>query len=116
MRWIYGSRSESVEPLVRSQNPDLNTLREIVKTDRGVTALRKGVPLQRAFEISVGDERRFSDALALAKESILQAKATVTTGYKGDTEQYEIVTDILSVINSMREEMKTKRRGRKHGV
>lgn len=111
MRWIYGSKEDGIEPLVRSQNPDLNTLREVVKTDRGVTALRKNVPLNRAFEISIGDERRFRDAITLAKENIQQAKGTVTTGYKGDKELFEVVDDIISVAESIRNEMKSKRRG-----
>jgi hypothetical protein len=111
MRWIYGSKADNVEPLVKSQNPDLNTLREVVGTERGITALRKGLPLHRAQEISIGDERRFRDAVTLAKENIQQAKATVTTGYKGDRELYEVVDDIINVAESVREEMKPKRRG-----
>jgi DNA-binding Lrp family transcriptional regulator len=31
MKWIYGSKEEEVEPLVKRQNPDLNILREVVK-------------------------------------------------------------------------------------
>jgi hypothetical protein len=113
MGWIYGSKAEDIEPLVKSQNPDLNTLREVIKTDRGVTALRKGVPLHRAQEISIGDERRFRDAITLAKENIQQAKATVTTGYKGDRDLYEVVDDIINVAESIREEMRPKRRGQR---
>jgi hypothetical protein len=88
-------------------------LREVIKTDRGVTALRKNLPLHRAYEISIGDERRFRDAITLAKENIQQAKATVTTGYKGDTELYDVVDDIINVAESIREEMKPKRRGQR---
>ena len=113
MRWIYGSREEEIEPLVKSQNPDLNILREVIKTDRGVTALRKNVPLHRAHDISIGDERRFRDALTLAKDNVQQAKATVTTGYKGDKELYEVIDDIINVAESIKEEMKTKRRGQR---
>jgi hypothetical protein len=113
MRWIYGSKEDEVEPLVKSQNPDLNTLREVVKTDRGVTALRKNVPLYRAYEISVGDERRFRDSVTLAKENIQQAKATVTTGYKGDKELFEVVEDIVNVAQSVKDEMRPKRRGQR---
>lgn len=113
MRWIYGSKAEGIEPLVKSQNPDLNVLREVVKTARGVTALRKGVPLNRAHEISIGDERRFREALTLAKDNVQQAKATVTTGYKGDKELYEVVDDIISVAESIKAEMKPKRQGQR---
>jgi hypothetical protein len=113
MRWIYGSKEEEIEPLVKSQNPDLNILREVVKTTRGVTALRKNLPLHRAYEISIGDERRFRDAITLAKEHIQQAKATVTTGYKGDKELFEVVEDVINVAESVKEEMRAKRRGQR---
>jgi len=106
MLWIYGSKTAGVAPLVQSQNPDLNTLREIVGNKQGVAALRRGVPLSRAFEISIGDERRFRESVAVAKESILQAKGTVTTGYKGQSDLHEMVVDILSVTQSILDEMK----------
>jgi hypothetical protein len=113
MRWIYGSKKDDVEPLVKSQNPDLNILREVIKTDRGVIALRKGVALSRAHDISIGDERRFRDAVTLAKEHLQQAKATVTVGYKGDDELLEVVGDIESIASSMLQEMRPKRRAKR---
>lgn len=113
MRWIYGSKSEDVEPLVKKQNPDLNTLRDVIGTERGRTALRRNVPLSRAHEISVGDEQRFRDSVTLAKEHVQQAKATVTTGYKGDKEPWTTVEAIISTATSIRDEMAPKRRAQR---
>lgn len=59
MLWIYGSRAKKKEPLVESQYPDLNILREVIKAPEGISALRAGYSLERAHEISIGDTQRF---------------------------------------------------------
>ncbi|MCI0561877.1 MAG: ParB N-terminal domain-containing protein, partial [Nitrososphaera sp.] len=84
MIWFYGSKAEKRPPLIQSQNPDLNTLREIISEPRGVTALKAGLSLQRSHEISIGDERRFRNALVRAKEELQIADGTIVTGYSGE--------------------------------
>ena len=59
MLWIYGSHAKKKEPLVESQYPDLNILREVIKAPEGISALRAGYSLERAHEISIGDTQRF---------------------------------------------------------
>ena len=51
MTWLYGRKSSGIEPLVRTQNPDLNTLRVAISKAPALSALRSGYPLQRAYEI-----------------------------------------------------------------
>lgn len=108
MVWLYGSKSANKEPIVRSQNPDLNTLREVISKPEGLRALRGGASLERAYEVGIGDKERFQVALARAKEDLLQAKATVTTGYAGESDLYDLVVDIVSVVETIRAEMETK--------
>ncbi|MFH1647520.1 MAG: hypothetical protein ABID71_07555 [Chloroflexota bacterium] len=105
MLWLYGKKSEGKEPLVQSQNPDLNHLRQAISKPTALSALRSGYPLIRAFEISIGDKRRFSDALTSAKEELQQAKATVTTGYGGDEDLFSVSSDIIRVAQSIKDEM-----------
>jgi len=105
MLWLYGSRSGERPPLVRTQNPDLNTLRVVISTARGLAALRAGFSLDRAHEISLGDERRFREALTRAKEELQQAKATVTTGFGGEADLFETIEDIIQVAGTVRTEM-----------
>ncbi len=40
MIWLYGSRQEGKEPVVRTQNPDLNKLREVISSHPAIAALR----------------------------------------------------------------------------
>jgi len=71
--WLYGKNSSNTDSLIRSQNPDLKTLDTILLTDAGVKALRDGLPLNVARDISEGDERLFRKALQEAKQSLQRA-------------------------------------------
>lgn len=106
MLWLYGSRSAKIPALVRTQNPDLNRLRESIASKNGLGALRAGLSLDRAYEASVGDTRRFASALARSKDDLQEAKATVTTGYDGAADLLEQMESILEIAISVRDEMK----------
>jgi hypothetical protein len=106
--WLYGNRKAGIEPVIRSQNPDLNRLRAVIGSSSGISALRSGYSLDRSHEISVGDERRFREALNRAKEELMQAKGTVTTGYHGEPELLDTMRDVLLVANTIEQEMSTK--------
>jgi hypothetical protein len=105
MQWLYGSKSRDIEPLVKSQNPDLNILREVIAKPQGVSALRSGLSLSQASDIARGDKRRFQDAITRAKEELLQARATVTTGATKDELQKQIVEDIYKLAKSIYDEI-----------
>jgi len=105
MTWLYGKRSTNTQPIVRSQNPDLNRLREVVGNAAAVAALRAGYSLETAHDISIGDDRRFREALTAAKEELQQAKGTVTTGYAGETDLMEMIDDISLLVASIQSEM-----------
>lgn len=108
MIWIYGSRTEKIEPLVRSQNPDLNILREVLGDRRALSAIRAGYSLGRAHEVAIGDERRFQDSLTRAKEDLMEAQGTVTLGYKGDEDHFRFMTDVLAIARTLHSTMEKK--------
>lgn len=108
MIWLYGSRSAQKEPIVRSQNPDLNRLREVVSKKNSLSALRSGVSLERAVEIGIGDQRRFREALTRAKDDLQQAKATVTTGYMGEQDLSDTMNEIVQYAEALKGEMDQK--------
>src|SRR5271165_800657 len=70
MLWLYGRDSSDTPSLIRSQNPDLKTLDTVLLTESGVKALRDGLPLTVAHDISQGDERLFRQALQQAKQAL----------------------------------------------
>ncbi len=67
MVWLYGKKSLGKSPVVQTQNPDLNILREVISKPESLSALRSGYPLERAQDVAIGDRRRFRDALTSAK-------------------------------------------------
>jgi hypothetical protein len=109
LTWLYGSKAEGKDPLIRSQNPDLRILREVISKPKALSALRTWKSLDKAYEVSAGDERRFADAVAKAKEYLVQAVGTVTTGYSGDDDLYETVNDTGEIVGTLKEEMRKKR-------
>lgn len=108
MTWLFGSRTENKSPVVQTQNPDLGHLRQIISNKQALYGLRSGLTLRRSYEISQGDERRFQEALVRAKDSLQEAKATVTTGYKGEKDMLNVMDGILNLAKSISNEMTTK--------
>lgn len=94
LRWLYGSKKDSLRPVVQSQNPDLRLLDDVLSNDRGAVALRKGLPLEVSLEISKGDERVFREALVTAKAALQKARGTVLTGYSGNQDLLAMAKDI----------------------
>jgi ParB-like chromosome segregation protein Spo0J len=108
MVWLFGSRSEGKSPVVEKQNPHLRYLRLALGNRQALYALRSGISLQRAYEISLGDDRRFQEALVRAKDAMQEAKATVTTGYKGEKDMLKVMDGLLDLANSISKEMRQK--------
>ncbi|MBM3473363.1 MAG: hypothetical protein FJX75_08860 [Armatimonadetes bacterium] len=106
MLWLYGSRSQNRPPLIQTQHRDMALLRQAISTPRGVVALEAGLPLRRAFEISVGDDRRFADMLLQAREYLQQAMRLVATGYKGEEDPWRTLTGILKTTDTLHELMR----------
>jgi hypothetical protein len=109
MTWLFGSKERGIAPVVQTQAPDLSHLRAVVSSPLALNALRSGIRLERAFAISLGDERRFEDSLAAAKDSLQEAKGTVTTGYHGSKELLDQMDSILLLGASIRDEMRITR-------
>ena len=109
MKWIYGSQAEGVQPVIRTQHPDLGYLRRILGSQPAVALLRSGYPLASALDESIGDKRRFREAIFAAKQELQKAKATVTTGYTDDEEVLETVEGLVATLETIRDEMAKKR-------
>ncbi len=103
LRWIYGSKSQGVQPLVQTQSPDLNTLREVVRSTDAVAALRSGLGLSTAYRVAQGADVLLRDALIAAREHLQDASGLLVTGYSGETdlrshaqESADLAEDILT--------------------
>jgi hypothetical protein len=106
--WLYGNRLKNIEPVVRKQQPDLWRLQVILSRPKAESALRSGYSLEVAYEIGLGDARRLKDSLVTAKEELQRARGS-SIAYRGEDELYQILSDIIELVNSMKKEMDEKR-------
>jgi hypothetical protein len=110
MVWLYGRDSSDTQSLIRSQNPDLKTLDTILLTEAGVKALRDGLPLSVAHDISQGDERIFRQALQQAKQALQKAHGTLTTGFtSSEDDVLKIAEDVDSLAHALVDAMVAKK-------
>lgn len=58
--WLFGSKSKNKQPVVKSQNPDLRILDEVLTSKNGLAALRQGMPLEVSRKLGRGDEKLLS--------------------------------------------------------
>lgn len=103
--WLYGSKERELAPLIRSQNPDLRQLDEVLKSKDGIASLRAGVPLKTALDISRGDERRLREAIVLAEEKLKEARGLIPTGYQGDKDLLTRARAISIIADAILEEV-----------
>ncbi len=105
--WLYGSHSNSIEPLVKSQNPHLRQLDEALRSPRGIAALRSHLSLQSALNAARGDARLLLDSLIAAEKNLREAKGYLSTGYSGQQDVIDTINNIRSLAISLDEELAT---------
>jgi hypothetical protein len=103
--WLYGSKIQDKKPLIRSQNPDLRNLDEVLRSSDGLAALRNGLPLETSLNVSRGDKRRLIEAMVMAEQKLKEAKGLVLTGYEGDSDLLKKAEAISIIARSLEKEM-----------
>jgi hypothetical protein len=109
-QWLFGNRREKIPPVIESQNPDLKRLNAVLKSREALSALRDGVTLVDAFEISRPSSTVFEESLMQAKRSLQKARGLLSTGYDGSEELLKIALDVAETAGDLYSEMERKRR------
>jgi hypothetical protein len=108
--WLYGKKSGDKPSLIKSQNPDLRRLDGVLQTERGISALRTGLPLQVAEDISLGDDNIFRRSLQDAKQGLQRALGTLTTGYDtADSDAQRTAQDLETLSHDLVDAMRQKK-------
>lgn len=105
LTWLYGSKSQGLEPKVVSQNPDLRRLAKALTTTQGRLALEANKSLEEAWQASRPATNVFDEALIEAKLALQKAKAHMTDGYDGSLELLKIAGSIANQADSLYSEM-----------
>ena len=88
MSWLYG-QGDHESALVRTQNPDLNRLADVIGNKRTLEMLVAGRDLLRAFEELVPQSKRLEDALIQAVRHT-EAAAAIQASFDGRAGTYEL--------------------------
>ncbi len=106
--WLFGDKTRDAPAKVQSQNPHLRQLNQVLGKKEAIKALRAGLPLELALEVSYGDDRVFQDALLTTKQHLQKARGTMSTGFTGDPEQLRLAKEIASIAADLADEMDRK--------
>jgi hypothetical protein len=82
--WLFGRKDPPQKPLIKTQNPDLRKLSEVLGSDKGYAALsriKEGQELDDIWRFSRGDETMLRESLVAAEKALREAYGYLPTGY-----------------------------------
>jgi hypothetical protein len=103
--WLYGSKEDDIQPVIRSQNPDLKHLDEVLQSRDATMAMASGESLDYSFELSRSNEALFEENLLSAKRGLQKARAYLTTGYKGEENLLKNAGTVANIADDLYSEM-----------
>lgn len=103
--WLFGSKISDIRPIIKSQNPDLAHLDQILKNREATLALKDGESLEYSYELSRSNDALFEENLAMAKRGLQKARAYLTTGYRGEEEMLKVAGSVAELADDLYEEM-----------
>lgn len=109
LTWIYGSKQDSKNPVIRSQNPDLKRLGEVLDNPASLTVLKAGRSLEEAYESTVSADQKLAESLLLTRSKIREAFHNIR-GFDGqNTSLIDIAEDISETAQAIHERMNKRR-------
>ena len=108
LRWIYGSKSDDVSPVVKSQNPDIRVLGAAMDSADGLAVLRASQSLSEAQFSSQPAGPRLMEALYRARKEVRHVIHSLR-GFdgKGDS-AVSLADEILEGAQMIRDRMEKK--------
>ena len=107
MMWLYGSHTEDIVPVIKTQNPDLKRLDAVLQHPRSLDALRSGLGLEVAHKVSLGETKRLREALTRARYELQQANGLILEGYAGERDLLDMAENIQRLADNIHNDMRT---------
>ena len=109
LRWVYGSKEQECEPVIRSQNPDIKDLGQVLLNNEGLTVLRTTNSLAQAVASITPPSQRLSESLLKARSAIREA-ANSLRGFDGkDQALIDIAEDVSESAQTVHQRMRKKK-------
>lgn len=105
LEWLFGSKRNNTQAVVRSQNPDLKRLDNVLQSPDATAALKDGDSLEYCFDLSRSSDELFEESLLAAKRNLLKARAYTTQGYKGEDSLLKVAGSTADLADALYEEM-----------
>lgn len=110
LHWMYGSKADNIEPVVRTQNPDIKRLGEVLANAEGRHVLEQGRNLDDAHASTESADKRFTDSLLCARGHILDAAGSLRAYDGRDQSLLDIAGDVKETAEVVHSRMTQKRR------
>ena len=111
LTWLYGSRDRGIEPVIRSQNPDIRRLGEVLESSEALAELRASGSLSDAHLSTQPANQRFSESLYKARREVREASNNLR-GFDGrEGALVGVAEDILETSQAMLTRMNEKVKG-----
>jgi hypothetical protein len=107
--WLYGDKEAKKPPAIKSQNPHLRQLNQILLNREAVQVLRDSEDIEQAFEATRPSEALFEESLLRAKRELHKAKSHLATGYDKSEGLLRTAGSIANLSDSIYEEMERQR-------
>ena len=108
--WIYGSKTDGVQPVVQAQNPDVKRLGEVLANAEGRHVLEQTGSLDDAHASTEPADSRFTASLLRARDAIREAVISLRAYDGGDQSLLDIAEDIREAAETVHLRMAKKRR------
>lgn len=110
LRWLHGSKSDDLPPIVRSQNPDIKRLGEVLSDTQGLHILETTGNLDEAHASTVPIDRQLTASLIRARDDIRDAAGSLRAYDGRDQSLLDIAEDVRETATAVYERMAKKRR------
>ena len=115
LHWIYGSKDKGVEPVIRSQNPDIKYLGIVLVSAEGLAVLRASGSLAEAYASTQPVGQKLTESLLRARTAVREASNSLR-GFDGrDQALIDIAEDISETARANYARMKEKKREADNG-
>ena len=106
--WIYGSKADNSEAVVRSQNPDIKHLGEVIVHTEALHILEATGDLGQAHESTEPADRRFTASLIRARSEIRDASDSLRAYDGQDKSLLDIAEDVKETAETVYQRMSKK--------
>jgi ParB-like nuclease domain len=106
--WLYGSKKRTIDPIIKTQNPDLKRLENVIQNREAIAALKTGISLEASYELSRPRSTVFEESLFAAKREIQRAWSNVSEGFNGSIELLRTAGTIASIADELYSKMEEK--------